>query len=173
MNINLRHDSRETIIYRELLDSFSLVQHVCEPTHIKGGLLDHIITKAESPLAVSDTVVGDLISDHNAIACKLSIKLPNEHVRNVSFRKISDINIDDFKTDITKTNVYRHHRTMDLNDLVKCYTDEFNKLMDLHAPLVTRQLRTCRREPWFNADLRNALRVACSETPNRIIFWIL
>ena len=64
--------------------------------------------------------------------------------------------------DIKETNIYKHHETMDLNDLVNGYNEEFNTLLDLHAPLVTRHLTTRRREPWFHSDLRDALRTARS-----------
>ena len=147
MNINLLNDSAETSKYRDVLDSFSLVQHVRDSTHIKGGLLDHVISKEESALRISNVDVSDLISDHHMVSCHISVRLLKQHVRTVSFRKISDINVDDFKMDIKGTNIYKNHLTMELNDLVNGYDHELKQLLDLHAPLVTRQLTTRRREP--------------------------
>ena len=48
-------------------------------------------------MCVSDIAVCDLISDHHTISCNLSVQPPLKNARTVTFRKISDINLNDFK----------------------------------------------------------------------------
>ena len=139
-----------------------MVQHVRYSIHIKGGLLDYAISKEASSLRISNVDVSVLRSDHHVISCHISIRLLKQHMRTVSFMKISDINVDDFKMDIKRTNIYRNHLTIELNDLVNGYDHELKQLLDLHTPFVTRQPTTRRLEPWFNSDVQIALRIARS-----------
>ena len=62
--------------FRDLLVSFDLVQHVREPTHNLGGLIDLII--APHDCTVGDpavTVTG--FSDHSLITCNLPVRIPD------------------------------------------------------------------------------------------------
>jgi len=56
-------DDVYAVRFRQLLQSFGLVQHVNEPTHSAGHMLDLIITRTDTE--VTDLHVGDMISDHD------------------------------------------------------------------------------------------------------------
>ncbi len=77
-----------------LLDSFSLVQHISEPTHMSGHTLDLIITRSYES-TVSDIIVYPygIISDHSAISMKLQIIKPRLSKKVVTYRKTISIDI--------------------------------------------------------------------------------
>jgi hypothetical protein len=66
-----RPTEAESKKFIELLHMFDLNHHVNEPTHFSGHILDFIITKKDSNL-ISNTCLGDFISDHCAILTNLS-----------------------------------------------------------------------------------------------------
>ena len=50
MNLPLiRPDDPSTTQFLDLIASFGLLQHVTQPTHDKGGLLDVVLTRSDSP----------------------------------------------------------------------------------------------------------------------------
>ena len=51
-----------------LLETYSLVQHITEPTHRSQHLLDYIISDAE---LVKSAGVSDIVSDHCALHASL------------------------------------------------------------------------------------------------------
>ena len=77
VNIDLSTNSSFSKEYLQILDSFSMEQHVRHPTHVKGGILDHIVTGAKSRFNVSEIEVGDLVSDHHILLTTLSFRKPN------------------------------------------------------------------------------------------------
>ncbi len=162
VNINLSTSSPLVKDYLQILDSFSMQQHVRDPTHVKGGILDHVISSSKSKLIVSEIVVGDLLSDHHVLSTTLSFSKPSPHSRTVTFRKIANINVQSFRSDIKQTNIYRNHSKMDLDSLISSYNTEMQEIFDKHAPKITRQLRNKRREPWINDEVKGALRVSRS-----------
>ena len=162
MNINLSMTSPISKEYMGILDSFTMEQHVRYATHVKGGLLDHVITSATSTLTVSEVVVGDLLSDHHVLYSTLSFRKPKPESRTVSFRKIAEIDVSAFRSDIKQTNIYKYHSEMDLNTLINNYNTDMKDILDKHAPVIKRQLHNKRREPWINSSVRDALRVSRS-----------
>jgi hypothetical protein len=77
-DFNLRIDSSCNVAGQRLLaliESFGMVQRVSGATHKRGHTLDLIITRLGDNL-VSNIVMGDLISDHNVVSCKLNIQRP-------------------------------------------------------------------------------------------------
>ena len=82
----LKH-SQERDVYQNILDNFSLVQHVTKPTRKSKTLIDHLITSAGTKLIASDIVHCDEISDHDSPFCILKIKKPRFEPR---FKYIRD-----------------------------------------------------------------------------------
>jgi len=67
-------DNVHAVRLAHLLQSFGCVQHVAEPTHNAGHILDLVITTAATP--VSDLRVGVMVSDHVLIRFTLHVKRP-------------------------------------------------------------------------------------------------
>ncbi len=84
-----------------LLDTFNLVQHISEPTHMSGHTLALIITRScES--TVSDIIVYPygIIADHSAISMNLQIIKPRLSKKVVTYRKTRSIDIQSFRKDV-------------------------------------------------------------------------
>ena len=69
-------DETNTKRMNKILESFGLVQHVSEPTHERGGILDVVITSIDQPpTAVS---VDDVcISDHMLLTWPVKLAQPS------------------------------------------------------------------------------------------------
>ena len=85
--------------FTELLNIFSLWQHVSFSTHPKCHILDLIIT-AESDDTVSRVKKGIQSSDHFSISCNLLCSKPPIVKKKVEYQKLNQINITDLKQDI-------------------------------------------------------------------------
>ncbi len=60
-----------TIRFNQILSAYNMIQHVKDPMHVHGHMLDLCVTRSDSHLI--DTNVGDLVSDHHVIECKVDI----------------------------------------------------------------------------------------------------
>ena len=79
--MDIQSDSTQ---FRELLETFSLVQHVRQPTHEKGHTLDLIITRSSDQIVSSDPVSDELFSDHFSISCSLTFQKPNLEAKEIT-----------------------------------------------------------------------------------------
>ena len=84
-------------------------QHVHEPTHKKGHTLDIVATHASDTLLSQAPSVfdpglcnqqGDFSGDHFAVHFGIDLNKPEKSRRQVSFRKLKDICVQDFAKDI-------------------------------------------------------------------------
>ena len=66
----------ESLQFSELLRSLSLIQHVNQPTHEKGHILDLIISRS-ADIILSDPSPVHLFSDQISISCSLSLSKPS------------------------------------------------------------------------------------------------
>ena len=81
----------------ELLDNYSLTQHVTVATSLHGNILDHVFTPADCDI-VSGTSVTDLgLSDHFLVSCNISIQLPAQTSSTFTFRNWKKPNCDEFQ----------------------------------------------------------------------------
>ena len=84
--------------FRDLLQSFGFVQHVTEPTHARGHILDLVITKSE--MDVLSLRVGGMISDHALICFVLPLTKPSDKVQWVTCRAWRRLSRDAFASDL-------------------------------------------------------------------------
>ena len=64
-----------TMRINQLLASFALVQHVDQPTHQCGGILDVIVTRSDC--SISDMVIDPpSLSDHGPVSCTIPCACP-------------------------------------------------------------------------------------------------
>ena len=77
----------------------------------------------------------------------------------VASRKIKDIDIPAFRNDISALPLASNYNEMDLADLCNAYDSQLRQLLDKHAPIITRNTSTKRRDPWDTKEVLDALRV--------------
>ncbi len=146
------------------LDAHGLQQHITVPTHKKGHTLDVLITReGDSTLmdipSILDPCLGDSkgnnLGDHLAVLFHVNIGKPQAVCKQVSYRKLRAINVDDFLSDISCCQPL-HDLEQPLCDLVDVYDTNLADLIDTHAPLITRHITLRPHAPWYSESLRKA-----------------
>ncbi len=91
--------------FSNLLNSFSLTQHVTGPTHKEGHTIDLVITRSSEDIIRDLYVTNPVISDHSAIHFKITVPKPGCQRKDVVFRKLRSIDKAQFASDIATSNL--------------------------------------------------------------------
>ena len=78
-------------------------------------------------------------------------------VTHAEFRKLKAINKQQFLEDIRNSSLYRDPPNT-LDELVECYNNTLRSVLDKHAPVRARDLKSQSRPPWFNDEIAKARR---------------
>ena len=160
-DLNIKWDEPEnsfTRRYSELLTAFGLSQNVKDPTHVKSHILDHIISRDTDNLKLSNTRIGDLVSDHYLVYTCISATLPLIENEQMCYRKIKDIDMQSFQNDLKSTHVFNNYEDCDLDTLVRAYDADLRAILDKHAPLIKRRRTLPKREPWYTGEIHSIRR---------------
>ena len=125
---------------------FDLVQNVSIATHQSGTSLDWIITRYDDIILKNQPVACSLVSDHFAVKCEMNPPVLNESRKTISYRKVKDIDLDNFKKDISELSVVKAPPD-DLDSLVHEYNKQLGCLFDKHAPIITKNVRNRKVHP--------------------------
>ncbi len=87
----------------------------------------------------------------------MSVFKPDFQVRNVKYRKYKSIDVEEFKVDLSQSDLCTSSFT-NLDELVSCYQDTLSELIDKHAPLMSRDIVDRPKQPWYNDNLDNLKR---------------
>ncbi|PFX25397.1 hypothetical protein AWC38_SpisGene9986 [Stylophora pistillata] len=79
-------------------------------------------------------------------------------VTHAYFRKLKAINKQQFLEDIRNSSLCRDPPTNTLDELVECYNNTPRSVLDKHAPVRARHLKSQSRPPWFNDEIVKARR---------------
>ncbi len=150
-------DNSDAIKLLDLLESFSLQQHVSGPTHIHGYTLDLIITRLTDRIIKTFPWIGRYLSDHASVLCKINSDKPELTVESIIYRKWKSVDVSSFNHDIAASDLCTKPPN-DLEDLVACYDTTLKAILDKHAPSKTKIIVKRPRVPWFNVKLRKAKR---------------
>ena len=143
--------------FLELLTSMGLEQHVDKPTHISGHMLDLIITRCSDSLLFAKPIADYLFSDHITVLCDLQLRKPPPKVKQVSNRKIKDIDWEKLQVHFLSSALCQN--TPDtLKELVNSYNTTLAQALDRHTPLRTKVIRSRPLVPWFNEEIKAARR---------------
>ena len=146
---------RETVKFKQALESLNLRQHVLFPTHNKGHILDLILTRCDDLSLTNISIQPPAISDHSAISFDIPIGKPPSERKLISYRKVKNININEFKDDILNSSLYSSPCD-DINKLVEQYNNVLSDIIDKHAPLITKTITQHENSPWFHDEIRDA-----------------
>ena len=128
------------------------------PTHKDGHTFDLIITRSFDGVVSTKPVVDTYVSDHASILCDIDYCKPVELCEKVSYRKIKSIDIDALGDQVTASELCTKDFS-DLEELVACYNSTLAGLLDTHAPVMTKTVVKRKCVPWFNNDIRHAIRL--------------
>ena len=148
-------NDKDAARFLELLTSMGLEQHVDKPTHISGHTLDLIITRCSNSLLFAKPIADYLFSDHTTVLCDLESGKPPPRARQVSNRKVKDIDREKLQVVLLLSELCQNIRDT-LDELVNSYNTTLAQALDRHAPLRTKVIRSRPLVPWFNEEIKAA-----------------
>ena len=86
--------------FRDLLEAVGMTQHVTQPTHRDGHILDFVISRQCDALLQDVEVLPRCVSDHHAVTCQLQMTRPVLAARTMPCRKMRNINPVRFARDL-------------------------------------------------------------------------
>lgn len=133
MNIHVDDPNDPNAIkFLDLLDTYGLTQHVNSHTHRLGHTLDLIITRVSDSLAKSTPISDSYLSDHSTVLCPLVLRKPVLAVKQVTFPKIKDIDLANFKNNIAES-CLGQDPPVELKDLVSSNNISCASILNKHA----------------------------------------
>ena len=147
-------DNAEWRKLQTLMNAYGLNQMVKQPTHRSGHTLDHMYINEQ--VNFEHQVVNDtfgLLTDHYPIFIEIPSTKNSEAARQtIEFRQMKNVDMLKFREDIQET----CNALSDDLDFVS-HIEQFRKLshavVDQHAPLVTRKVRT-RESAWVDVEYK-------------------
>ncbi|XP_072043096.1 uncharacterized protein [Amphiura filiformis] len=148
---------RDASIFRDLLESSDLQQHVDQPTHRKGHTLDLVVSSKSDNLVSSVRVHNHLPSDHYAVTCIADVSRPAISKHCFKVRDFKNIDFEQMRQDICASALCTSPEPS-VSALALQYDTTLREILDKHAPEVTRCVTNRPNAPWFNDELREAKR---------------
>ena len=153
-NIHVDTSSNDSIKFQNCLESCNITQNVQTATHLHGHILDLVLTPTDAS-AISNVRVAEFISDHALVLAQLdSVNPPSHEAKVVTFRRYHKIDMDSFRKDLGNSAFVKCPGDT-VSGLCEQYLDDLSKLLDKHAPLVTRTF-TKQATGWLSDTYRLA-----------------
>ena len=157
IDVNKLHEE-EAVTFHDFLSSFGLQNHILFPMHKPQNILDLVITH-ESTKIVSNFMQGEMISDHLAVLFDLHIPSRSRQERIIKFRKVEEIDVNSFATDLQEAFIPLTSPDLDeLSKLVDGYNQAEASVLDQHAPLKTKRVVYECYQPWYCSEIGDAVR---------------
>lgn len=145
--------------FLSFLSDLGLCQQVASPTHVSGHILDHVITRENSPATCVS--VRDRISDHSAVYFSYAKCNPPSLLQpSVKRRQFKSMDIDActraMYSDVTSPMLWAFSFSsfsFTPDDLTNFFDYSVNRVLDVHAPLRSIRTRCMPQPPWFTFEL--------------------
>ena len=151
-DINIHMD--ETDIYpnkfRNILETFNMMQHVDFPTHIHGHTLDVLITLGDDLLIRNLHSCRYDLSHHHLIEFSLNVIPESKTQKTITYRNTKNIDIDKFQSEFSQafkvqpTSLFKHN--------IESYNRTLENLVQKHAPIKSRNVKIVAESPWFDCE---------------------
>ena len=108
-DFNIHMDTPSQTYSRKLLElctAFDLIQHVTLPTHIKGHTVDLVFSRSTDRIQPTHPRQAEMISDHYTVFCDLTISNPKPVKREITYRNLKSIDMEQFRNDIIHLPIY-------------------------------------------------------------------
>ena len=159
-NIHIeKPEDNYTVKFNDMLSQTCLFQHVPTSmiTHKLGGTLDLIITSVFIKDKVKNVQSLDhgTESDHYTVTYELGYaNTPNTTVKNLSYRRFQDIDIDTFKCDIEGSKISNGSLFTSIDEAMTLYNTTLTELMNKHCPIITKKVKShTKKSTWFDKEL--------------------
>ena len=167
VNLHLDNSSNHyTRLFTHSLNAYGFMQNIKGPTHYQGHTLDVFITRDSSTLINDLTVIdpmlcnddNNILQDHYAIIARLSIEKQSPRNKSITFRKLRDIDLNEFKYDITNSPML-NNSALPLEEMVKNYNKCLSITLDNHAPIICKIITVRKNALWYDNTLLSAKRL--------------
>ena len=136
-NIHIKNDQyADANRFKDIMVALGLQQHGLFSMHRCGNTLDHIYTQLGSAVIINYCREGPILSNHTAVIYGTNIQRENMTRKQVSYRKINKIDLDELPQDIKFDPSYYNDNTID--ELVFALDKTLKEALDKHAPEVQR-----------------------------------
>jgi hypothetical protein len=142
-------------LFIDILDSMDMQQRVVGPTHIGGHTLDYIITRLGDSMVNQIVVLPRCISDHHAVKCTVHMTKPVPAPKVELRRKMRNIDYVKFVNDLNERLHALTSPCMDTCDAALQYNSALLNVIEKHAPLTKRVIRTCHIKPWYSDEIHS------------------
>lgn len=148
--------------FQKLIEDKGFNQHVTEPTHISGGILDLVLTKI-TPEDIIDITNLSVSSHTGTTSDHFLVKFTTAHSthhtscpKKVSkaIREFPKIDIDLFKRDITEK-LPDFTTIKSLTEAIDLFNSSLEEVLEIHAPLKIISVNE-KESPWLNATCKRA-----------------
>ena len=147
-------DNPFTVKFNRLLSVFGLSQHIRQPTHSGGHLLDVIIARTDAVLR-SLQLDPPMLSDHCQIVAEfdMPVRRSTDVVRHVR-RCWRSFDCDEFVRDVEQSSLIQSP-PVDVDELFTLYDVTLRSLLHKHAPYKIVRLRPVESSArWYSAECR-------------------
>ena len=136
------------------MTALRLKQHVEGPTHRSGNCLNLIFTEEMSRTKAIGCSQNMFVSDHNSIQCVLDIPKENCTQKEITYRKLKDVDISQLVKDMSLEEI----KTEKLDEMVAMLEENFSTALNNQAPEITEFITDRRKKPWFGDSLKQQKR---------------
>ena len=147
-------------VWFNLMEIYNLHQIINEPTRITDSsktLIDHIyVTNVET--VQESHVVKYSISDHYPVGMtrKESIYHKKHTHTTISYRNFSKFDENAFLDDLSKAPFHTVEYENDPSLCIQLWYDILNKVLDKHAPVVSKRVKKDVQPEWYNKEIMHA-----------------
>ena len=105
-----------------------------------------IISWSSNDINIFPSKLTHFISNHRFAECQLSIPGPNILVKEVSYQKFKQINMDNFRSDIASSLLCNslNSQWTSLEELAQCYDTTLSQILVKHTPVTENQDSDCK-----------------------------
>lgn len=161
-DFNIHMDNLADSYARSLMDvlsSVNLQQHVTEPTHQEGHILDLLITSSNSNVISSVYIEHDSPSDHSIILFTLKEAKPKPLKTKITFRRKKKVNIEELKDKIVNSDISaKVTHSQGVSNKMNIFEKTLLPILDNIAPLKTIKVTARPNTEWFNDSITEAKR---------------
>ena len=137
IHVNDRKDT-EANFFCDMMEAMSFQQHVDFAIHKLGNILDLVFREEIGKLKVTKCTPCPSHSDHWTVECQLSVTKNEVKSKEISYRKLDKININDVVND---TDFNSLESEQDLNTFVTCLEQSLRDSLDKHSPILMKKIR--------------------------------
>ena len=151
-------DDRLALDFNDILETFSLVQSVQEPTHKLGNTLDLIIHDP-TMLSISNILIEKPDrSDHFLVFFNISCQFDSSTKKQISFRNLKNVDFNSFRNDIeNQVNYFLSNSNVhNFEETVSLFKEVFGNVVNVHAPIVTKTVEIQNTPAWIDLEFRKA-----------------